>query len=449
MGRFAMLGVVLISACVEEEIPIPNVYCDQQQYFCNDPANPICDIATHLCGPIPDAGTDLAMCAASAACPDATPICAGMCRACSSNADDAACAARSAAAPRCDSSTGKCVACRADTQATDCAAATPICDQGACRKCAAHAECASLICNADGSCATDVAYVDNQNGACTGTHSGTINDPYCDIQTALNSKSNIHVTASNTAYSSFTVSNGTIVIVGPSARITGGAGPAVSVTGGSLLLDGVEVTGAFAGQTGVYCAAAVLGPTLTVLRSNIHDLAGVGISTNNCKLILDRDAIGPGNSGGGISITGTQYAITNCFIVGNGAAGPGVTIGLGSSELAGGPGFAHDTVAKNVTLAGVAGLACNAGITAITNTIVWGNDTGGSGTCNFVHTVTTGNPDFVNATGPAFDFHLAGRTTANDACCIDQLTTSPVDHDFDGRLRPQNVKWDIGAHEVP
>jgi hypothetical protein len=61
-------------------------------------------------------------------------------------------------------------------------------------------------------------------------------------------------------------------------------------------------------------------------------------------------------------------------------------------------------------------------------------------------------PEFVDSTTPAtYDFHLTGRTTANNACCVDKVASSPVVMDYDGRARPQPAGGmsDIGAHEVP
>jgi len=356
------------------------------------------------------------------------------------------------------------------SQSTNCQAATPICGtDGHCRACALQSECTSQVCNLDGTCAdsSTVLYVNNANGTCTGTtHTGAIGDPYCQIQDAvmnLGTKTVIRVFGSSTAYGAVTITSGTVSIVGPTtgttAKLSGDASnPALSVSGGSTVVgvDAMEVTGIFAAQTGIYCSNGTIGPKLSILRSSIHGLAGLGISATDCKVTLDRDAI-YANTNGGIALNASQYSIQNCMIYGNTSTGsaPGVLLS-GSSELPGGFGFQHNTVAKNTTLTGVAGIACNSGITTIRNSIIWQNgtmDTGGSGTCSLVGSSVnpTPAPDFVNATGPAFDFHLAGRTTANNMCCVDKIATSTDDHDFDGRARPQppGGLFDVGAHEVP
>jgi hypothetical protein len=179
-----------------------------------------------------------------------------------------------------------------------------------------------------------------------------------------------------------------------------------------------------------------------MLRSWVHGVGGAGLDATKCDVTLDRDTIGPGNTGGGIVLAGGHYAIINSFIAVNGAGAAGITFNTGATAV--GLGFAHNTVVKNMG----GGITCNVNA-GISNSIIWGN----SGTDTMGGCTLTGStslaPDFSNGAGPSYDFHLAGRTVANMACCIDQLASSPVDHDFDGRKRPQNVKWDIGAHEVP
>jgi hypothetical protein len=231
----------------------------------------------------------------------------------------------------------------------------------------------------------------------------------------------------------------------------------VSVSGGSTTvnLDGIEITGGSAGEDGIYCQNGSVGPSLRVRRSFIHDVVGgAGINASKCKVTLERNQIGPGNAGGGIALSAVQYSIANNFVVGNGNVGPGVSFSGACSELSGGFGFKHNTVAKNLTLAGVSGISCNASsMTPIVNSIVWSNgssDTGGGTGCMLTSTNTSMAPDFVDSSNPAtYDFHLNGKTTANNACCIDKISTSTVTNDYDGRSRPQGASWDIGAHEVP
>jgi hypothetical protein len=398
-----------------------------------------------------------AACRGPGDCPVTKPVCDGNCRGCLSSGDDSACMQRSPSTPRCLVSSGMCASCSAiGMQSSDCGTATPICDSdGTCRVCRAHDECTSRVCNLNGTCAPtgSVAYADNRSGACSGTHAATLTDPACDIAAALAVQPLVRVFASSAAYPRLTLSSGTVRIVGPgtlaspTAMLSGDlSNPAIAVSGAttSVTLDGLEISGGGTGQDGIFCSQASLGPSLAMLRSWVHGVGGAGIDATKCDVTLDGDTIGPSNTGGGLVLTGARYSIINSFFEVNGTGGAGVTFNSGASAIPGGLGFAHNTVVKNAG----GGIICTAA-TSIASSIVWGNtgsDTMGS--CALTASTSLA-PEFVSATGPSYDFHLAGRTTANLTCCVDQIASSPVDHDYDGRQRPQNIKWDIGAHEVP
>jgi hypothetical protein len=430
------------------------------------------------------------MCAAAADCMDvAMPVCdhdAGVCRACQAAADDGQCDSHVSGQLCLTEGTnqGRCGICRpADDSAANgnhCGAATPVCTtDGNCKKCQAHSECPSQVCNLDGSCAdpSTVAYADNTNSAmvtCSNTpHTSTPSAPYCEIQTAidnLGAKTIVRVYPSATAYGLLTISAGTVSIVGSPAtaatcaasgacvKVSGDASnPAISISGVSTVVsfDGIEVTAGGLGQDGLFCSQASIGPTVTLRRSYVHGVGGTGVNATKCKVTLDQTQIGPGNSGGAIALSGAQYSISNNFVVGNATTTKPAII-LDGTELPGGLGFRNNTVIKNGNLGGVGGVACNTGTMDLRESIIWQNsmsNTGGAGTCNLVNTVTTPSPDptFVNSAGPDYDAHLTGRDAANLACCIDKVPSSPVDHDYDGRSRPQPSpgQWDIGAHEVP
>ncbi len=502
------LTVSLLAAAGCSE-PDPR-FCDNKTYFCMDPAFPFCDVAKGECeamsfdgfvpidlsgdlrgggdGPldagVKDAAMDLAMdfapmCTASSQCGDPTPICASAtCRACSGAADDGECLNHNAATPRCGSA-GACVACRTTSEATDCAAATPICDAtGACRKCATHGECSSAICKSDGSCAltTDIAYVDDGNTTPTfckaaGTHDG--NSPataYCDIQDAVNgTKPFAFVKGSTSAYGAVSINGRSIVIVGPgaatpSASISGGSNPSVSVTGTAYVtLDGFEVFMTFV--DGVDCTNNVAGTSLTLLRNKIHGVSGIGINSTKCVLTLDQNVIGPANTGGGVKLTSTTYSITNNFIVGNGTTGISVSFDTASTGE-----FAFNTVAQNTFTGQAGGIDCaNGANRVIESSIVWGNSVKSGtqivGNCDLINVVTgtdsfadaiQKDPTFVNIATMPYDYHLkAPNDTANLACCVDKITMTVdggasmlPDHDIDNAHRPKGAGWDIGGHEA-
>jgi hypothetical protein len=459
---------------------VPPLGCDPAANPCTDPANPVCDPVTHHCGPAPDGGVpadlsvadaaspDLApMCTLSSQCSDVMPICAaGVCGGCNGPSDDAECQAHKATTPRCDATAHICVTCRAATQDTDCTTTQPVCDTGVCRKCKAHSECTSLVCKDDGTCATpaDTLYVDNKGGGCAaGIHTGAPNDPFCDIQpavTALTTQHFIRVIGSLAPYGVVTLAGPSVTLVGPggqaspSAQINGGtANAAVDVSAGSaVIVDGFEVMGGT--HDGIDCSGAT--STITVRASFIHSFNGLGVSASQCALTLDRDQVGPANSAGGINVGATTtYAITNCMVAGNGTIAAGVGLATSATGT-----FRHNTVVNNLVTSGLGGIDCGMSTKQIENSIVWNNTKDSTPSqigkyCALVNSdideTIAGNqntaPDFVSVAGN--DYHLNGRTTNNLACCIDQIASSPVTHDFDGTPRPINVKWDIGAHEVP
>jgi hypothetical protein len=452
-----LMTVLLAGGC--RKVPVAGVYCDGgPRWTCSDPAFPRCDVASQRCVAAggggdggDDLGADLGGCHGAADCPSERPLCAGgSCRACAGSDDDAACAARAPATPRCFVASGRCAACAvAGGESADCAVAAPVCGgDGACRACAAHAECSSHLCRLDGTCAAPaaVAYADNRGGACSGSHAGTLADPACDVSAALAVHPTVRVLGSSAAYPPLAIAAGDVELVGPDtspgARLTGDlSNPALSVGGATtrVLVDHLEISGGGAGTDGIYCSNGSPGPTLIVRRSFIHRVGGAGITANRCTLAVDRSQIGPLATGGAIVLTSSPYTVTNSFIAGNGSAGSfAVVINPGSTAV--GAGLAHDTIAGNVG----GGIQCNLA-TTIASSIVNGNGTmDTSGSCTLVGS-TTMAPDFAGSG----DWHLAGRTAANLACCIDRVPSSPVDHDFDGRARPQGAAWDVGAHEVP
>jgi hypothetical protein len=512
----------------------------------NDQARPS-DLGPVDLAVVPDAAADMAtpidlmpMCTLSTQCPDAMPVCKnGMCQACASVSDNALCAQHSSQTPYCQvagTNIGKCVACTVATQATDCSGATPACgSDGACRKCQAHSECASQVCNLDGTCAatTDVVYANNNMTICSETvHTSTAAAPYCEIQTALaniGSKSIVRAYGSAVTYAKLNIGSGTVSIVGPSAdpttcatpgscaKLSGdSSNPAISISGGStvVVLDGIEVTGGSAGQDGVSCLNSSVGSTVTIQRSYIHGVVGGnGIATTKCKLTVTQSTVsgntggagistsggtttvtqstvsgntgGPGittnggtltldrdliatNSGGGLSTgSNANYQITNCFVTRNLSTNQaGVSLNPGGSDAM--HVFQHNTVAYNTNTGGIGGINVQSGTAKLENSIVVHNSLMGnsqlSAASTFMasymdvddasapagNTNRTTEPTFVNpTTGPNYDYHLTDK--ADNGCCVDQVPTSPVDHDYDGRSRPQPVggMFDIGAHEVP
>lgn len=477
---------------------IPHIYCSTSN-DCDEPPYSFCDVAHHSCitadgdmgiGDMMGVGPDM-FCASSAACSDVAPICSVQrCRACTDSSDDVQCVAHNRATPRCNAPTGACVACLAST---DCMNPTPVCDTAAmtCGKCVAHSQCASGICQSDGSCAAsaDVAYVNNASGACTDTvHASTPMMPYCQIQYAASnsSKAYLVVSASATTYNALTFAAttsviGPITIVGPAGR--GGAamatvaqsalpavsisstGPAVTVT-----LDGLDLRGSGSPTTaaGVQCQPASGTVKLTIVNSTIQMSGREGVTSSGCTLTLDANIISS-NANEGVKLASTTFVITNNIVNTNGGGSglPGINItDAGSTGM-----FAFNTIAGNGGANSVAGgIACPTTGTApaivIQDSIVaqnahnpMANGTQFVGKCQ-LQSVVTGQDSFTGATqsAPVFtaDFHLdvsSSGLSTNEACCIDKVasaTTPNASHDVDEGPRPKVVgtSLDIGAHEA-
>ena len=498
-ARLQIVGLACLAAlggACEGVTQVHDVYCASDS-DCEDPAYPLCQLDQHTCiagapvtrpdlampqeelpdlakGRTPvDATTrvvDLAMssgCTMSSACADAVPLCAmGTCRACAGDSEDTLCAARNPSTPRCAS--GRCVACRSATASTDCPSIAPVCDSGTCRACRGSADCASGVCAADGSCVASANVINVDNMKCNGGKGadGSLAHPYCearDALSALGGKTFVRLAGSGAPYANLSVMNDgvTVTLVGPgpgatpAATIMGGShtGLFISGTNDTIGVDGLDIIGGN-GRSDIYCSApAGAKSSLRVVRASLHGGGDVGIFARRCDLTVDRSRIGPDNEGGGVSIQGASYAITNTFIAGN-IDGAAVTLSDDATGV-----FAHNTVFGNVNLAGVGGIECGMGAPkAITASIVWLNDKMGgsqlSGACavttsDLDETVAgTGNqmlaPNFVDDV--SYDLHL--DATKDNSCCVDKVPTSMVDHDIDGAHRPRGAAWDIGAHEL-
>jgi hypothetical protein len=417
----------------------------------------VCDRAAGKCAVARDLAVDLApACTQSGQCGNLSqPVCGadGSCRACRDSGDDAACAAHGLG--RCGAS-GACVACRAATQAVDCTSPiAPVCgSDGSCRGCRAHGECDSLVCSGDGSCAVkaNVVYVNN-GVVCSAMPAGTQGDPYCDIQAAVagrGTRTLVRVLGSATPYGPVSLTDTSISLIGPGANpaaiINGLTQHGIAIQGtGTVLIDGFEITASAGAHDGIRCATTGT-MQLEVLRSYIHENNRFGINVGGCDLAIDRTMV-TSNGGGGISVSNSGFDIENCIVAKNGTIG--VSFG---PPLKAGSIFNFNTVVQNGTPGTVGGVLCGVSL-SIENSIVWGNSKGGnsqlSGSCNLsVVDIDEAGGTFNVQPDFTADFHLNGRTANNLACCIDQIASSPVDHDFDGTHRPINVKWDVGAHEV-
>jgi hypothetical protein len=507
MRRLWLIALALAAGCPTKSNPL---FC-QTNNDCRDPTKPYCDVVRGECIPTPanvdlamsttDGGADLAVpaCMVSPDCPASMPVCEGqMCRTCAGPADDTQCLARSATTPRC--ANGQCVACRPDTQQTDCTGTTPICGaNNVCRKCESHSECgADGICVFDGAdagkCvpATDIAYVNVGNSACTDVlHASTPSAPYCQIQAAatVSGKKYIRVAGSTTTYNAIILTStaGTpidVVIVGPGrdaqppAKIsqTGLVGVSLTPTAGTLsfALDGVVVSGS--GARGLLCNSGSGTANVTLRRTLITESSIAGLQSTDCNVIITESVLSKNPIGAKIDIsTGFFYNITNTFFVDNTTRGVEL-LGVGTGT------FAFNTIANNGPASNAFGaIDCSTNATRVIESAIIAlntkKDIGGgkasqlTGNCILVNTVAhpvsgtdgfanalPGPVEFVSTTAPT-NFRLettdATKLATNRACCIDKITgtvdggvTMLPTRDVDGNARPRGGKWDIGAHEA-
>lgn len=416
---------------------------------------------------------------------DSAPICDAAtltCRACTMGADDIACKNGRPSTPRCGPQ-GACVAC---VTSSDCSGRDPLkptCRANACTSCKTSVDCQSKLCSADGSCAplAEVLYVDNKNGTCTGIdHKGTIDDGFCTLRDAVlaattGGKTLISVMPSTKAYSALKLSSAdgitSLTIAGGGSsptetRIEGQSGEhAISVSGGgnklALTLRNLDLQGGTGKTSGIACDTSA---ELTLSGVRIHDSGSDGLSASNCTIRADASQIFS-NKSTGLSLTGSQYTLTNLMIWSNTVSG--ISFGGGSSGT-----MRFLTVYGNgtQTSSGTPGIDCGASPLLVEHSIVFDNLARSSGGtisldqqltgCMLSNVVTNDKStasgtykttiEFVNSVGDpsSIDLHLVRDSAKNRDCCVDKIAQTPVQTDFDGSARPKGPAADIGAHEV-
>ena len=343
---------------------------------------------------------------------------------------------------------------------SDCPLERPICDpSGSCRICTLHADCPSQVCRIDGTCGAEsqTVYVDRDQ-ACNGAD-GSLTKPHCQISTALANLAGhtlVRVRGAAAAYDPIAVTT-PIEVLGPDgdsaveAVVQGGQVPAISVEGvaGAVTLSGLRLAGTSAAQPNLRCTGTT---ALQLRRMILADAAGVGLMSSGCALTVVSLQI-LGNQQGGIRAEGASVSLESTILSGN--LGPAIEL-----DTAAPVSLRFLTLANNQVpiAAGRAGAVHNrrAGVTVeLDASIVWNNSLladsplyGATGT-NLVANLNLPGavkspPDFRSAN----DFHLAGRTSNNLACCIDKRLSGPA-LDVDAQTRPFGAAFEIGADEIP
>lgn len=368
-----------------------------------------------------------------------------------------------------------CVQCLAPDQTSACRDTTPVCGTShACRACSAHTECPlSAACLPDGSCAaTDqVAYV--QAGgtglACTKTMPcGTLGAGVTTGKPVVKIATGVVVDIQTTSIDGKTVT----ILADPGAKLgRSNAGVILEVKNDAdVRIYDLEITGG----TGVANAAISMpnggGPRLALTRVAVDGNQGLGISSAAAGVLRVSQSRFSSNGGGGISVSGGQFDITNSFIVNNGggtSAFGGIKVdAITASVTSGVYRIDFNTIAQNNGPTGVdLGISCGTVLVPVTvsNNIVYDNTVSGVGkqvsgaTSNCFTTYSDVGPDPATGTGnlnlaPMFvdpargNFHLTASSPAKDAA--DPGAT--LGNDFDGDVRPQprGGRRDMGADEV-
>ncbi len=496
-----LLGLLPTTACFVENIA--GRYCTHDT-DCTEAGYSKCDTRVKTCVPASfdfDMGTsdDMTMlgCQTSATCPPSAPTCspAQVCSSCGTPGMSNDCNVYHSGTPYCGPN-GGCVECLNND---NCDAIHESCSvTNVCVDCVNNADCASGLCSA-GKCAdkTSLLYVNNATGAgCSDTGAGSFAMPFCHVQTGLNASAMSgktvvvfagtyveNVQASPTLnggndYVATAVGIGAPIIkpgsTGAALAVNGTAGKQVTasfdgfVFDGSTLADGSDAVDCNGGSGNAY------GKTLaTVTRSTLTGASGVGLfSQSKCALTFDADII-LGNKGGGISLSASDFALTNLLVHDNGTSGAaGSDFGgllLSTSGESGKMSLFNLTVVDNLakTTAAASGINCVATPSALTNTLVLGNSPlteisaagCGASYSSYVGATGSNNQDIpvagctvgdllVNPSGG--NFHPKKSGTA--PCTLIDLgtNTGAPGHDLDGTARPQPSTGtdDIGCYEA-
>jgi hypothetical protein len=466
-------------------------------FSCIDSEPVDCSLAGPGCG---DAGVGdmppVVQCETSSKCNDTTPFCdltSHECTVCTPEEDGGiADGGESAVASVCTHTpdkthcgpAGSCVQC---INKYDCS--NQACTNNVCGPCTSNAECASGICDlsasidagASGACVTpsSIYYIDNANGACTGTHTGEQTDPFCQITSIVSVthlRSYALVTGSAVQYDAVTIpaniAEPELTIVGPGRNATVTANvitdnrasfsftpdsstttdftlnlvgltmikltmPASMIPTYGLLVQNTTLNKVFASVsdseiTGASTAGISVSGTSLKVSSSVVSSNGVGVSfTAGAPLLkatasFDRVLLSA-NAGGGVSVDG-PYTATNCIFAGNGTSSPGgpafKTTGPASSTNL----FAYNTLYNNGAPNTAGAVQCLSGQTLFGSIFLLNNTMSGSqvsASCQVIDSYSTSDSNeigIIDTTGinnngiPTYVLTPAGTN-----CCVDKI----------------------------
>jgi hypothetical protein len=364
---------------------------------------------------------------------------------------------------------GVCVQCTTAKPAA-CTDTSPVCGaDDMCHACTAHAQCASNVCLADGSCAaeTDVAYVAESGSGSTCSEAA----PCATLDQGLQRNTPyVKITGLVKDTKTTTISGKVVTILAdPGAKLDrDGDGPILQVqsNGPATNVDIVdlEITGATgaSGADGIQLSASGGTPMLNLTRVTINGNQGNGISASGGALTVARSTI-TSNPGGGISVTNGTFTIVGNVFYNNGSD---ITliggIGIGTVQNAMNR-LEFNTFYRNKAQDGQgAAVQCAAGNFTAKNNIM--NDNGTltnseqvGGSCKHAYsiarpgTLPTGTNN--SAMDPLFvdpargNVHIQPTSPARHAADSSSELTGIASYDIDGdpRLSPA----DLGADQIP
>lgn len=369
-----------------------------------------------------------------------------------------------------------CVDCEANdnTESAQCEdPAAPVCAADhSCRACAADSECDSGWCEA-GTCipSASIVYVHRNapdDAPCTlAAKCGTPNKAMTLVD-ATRKYMQIDPDASSYLLPTTLMINKDVIIRGPGATLERTPDEIVMVTGGTVEIRGLAITGTLGGTTsdGIRCSNNAI---LKLRGVNIHDNEDRGVESGGCTLDIERSRFS-GNLASAVRVSNGRFEIRNSYFFRNGTVAS-VAGGLVLAPNATPNALEFNTIIRNTgdTGGGKAGGIVCTGSTAVTarNNLVYGSvnatrEVDGSNCTHSYSVIGASNPPtgtmvrsmtpaelgLKNVAGTSLDdFHI--DPNANPPSMLrggaDPVTPASVDYDGDPRTSPA----DIGADEVP